>query len=157
MSQFSKVALQPEMVARDTGPRANSRLSVIYSLAEGRGRRRGMLTVFRRMETTGDRDSKGETFERNKVILWLLDASTENSSHLLSNKVLQSEIIVLSSYEKEFFLKNADKIPFRELKSVKSPSLINVVRIRFIPFFTYNIIITKASISYYTRLLYSLI
>lgn len=80
-----------------------------------------MVTVFRRMETTGDRDSKGETFERNKVILWLLDASTENSSHLLSNKVLQSEIIVLSSYEKEFFLKNADKIPFRELKSVKSP------------------------------------
>lgn len=83
MSQFSKVALQPEMVARDTGPRANSRLSVIYSLAGGRGRRRGMLTVFRRMETTGDRDSKGETFERNKVILWLLDASTENSSHLI--------------------------------------------------------------------------
>lgn len=56
MSQFSKVVLQPEMVARDTGPRANSRLSVIYSRKKGGGRRRRrMLTVFRRMETTGDR------------------------------------------------------------------------------------------------------
>lgn len=51
MSQFSKVVLQPEMVARDTGPRANSRLSVIYSLE---GRRKEKEEDANSFQTDGD-------------------------------------------------------------------------------------------------------